>query len=138
MTNTGGRTRRDRDKHWTEEEARRELVACARSGLSVRAFSQREGLRPKRLYWWMRRHGLATIHDAVAQPPEPRRRRRASRRAPRFVPVVVKTRSTSAPATAAIVIRRGGSTTMEIDATASVSAAWVAAVMIELERAGCS
>jgi hypothetical protein len=54
------------------------------------------------------------------------------------VPVVVKKRSTSAPATAAIVIRRGGSTTMEIDATASVSAAWVAAVMIELERAGCS
>lgn len=138
MTNTGGRARRDRDKQWTEEEARSELAACARSGLSVRAFSLREGLRPKRLYWWMQRLGLATIHDAGKQPPEPRRRKRAARRAPRFVPVVVKTRSVSAPAKAAIVIRRGGSTTMEIDASAAVSPAWVAAVMIELERAACS
>ena len=133
MTNTGGRSRRSVGKHWTEEDARRALVACARSGLSVRAFSMREGLRPKRLHWWMQRLGLAKIADAVAQPAEPSRRKRAA--APlRFVPVVVKRNSASAP----IVIRREGSTTMEIDASAEVSPAWVAAVMIELERAGCS
>lgn len=133
MTNTGGRSRRDRGKQWTEAEARLALVACAQSGLSVRAFSMREGLHPKRLYWWMKRLGLRRNAEAVARP-EARRRKRAAESPLGFVPVVVKRSS----ATAHIVIRREGSTTMEIDASAAVSPAWVAAVMIELERAGCS
>lgn len=124
---------------WTEDEARRLLAACARSGLSMRAFAMRSGLRPRRLYWWMKRLGLETIADAVETPRKPRRRKRSSGdSAARFLPVVV----TDAPARAKapIVVRRGDSTTttMEIDATAAVSPAWVAAVMIELERAACS
>ena len=112
------------------------LAACARSGLSVRAFATREGLSPKRLHWWRQRLGGSA--GRVALPPKARRRQGAAESPSRFVPVVVTKRSAIAFAKAPIVIRRGGSTTMEFDASAEVSPSWVAAVMIELERAGCS
>jgi transposase-like protein len=115
-------------RQWTEEEARRLLAACARSGLSMRAFAMRSGLRPRRLYWWMKRLRLETIAEA----PRTARRPKRTESAPRFVPVVVK--NTAASAKAAIVIRRGATTRMEIDPSAMVSPAWVAAVMLELER----
>lgn len=141
MANTGRRQGGNEGSQWTEGEARRVLAACARSGLSIRAFALREGLHPKRLYWWMRRLGLetveaATLEGAALKSPAPRRKRRARSRSS-FVPVIVKAASSNF-AQAAIVIRRGGETTMEIEATAAVSPAWVAAVMMELERAACS
>jgi hypothetical protein len=40
---------------WTEAEARRILDARWRSGLSIRAFALREGIRPPRVYWWIKR-----------------------------------------------------------------------------------
>lgn len=135
MTNIGERQGRARGKHWTEEEARRVLGARARSGLSVRTFAKREGLRPQRLHWWSSRLGMKGGADAPQT--EPRRRRRAQEPAPRFVPVVVRGRSTIALAKAPIVIRHGA-TTLEVEGCTEVSPAWVAAVMIELERAACS
>ena len=135
MTNIDEQPEQTRGKHWTEEEARRVLAARARSGLSVRAFAMREGLSPKRLHWW---NGRLEMKGGAAAQGKPSRRRRAEESAARFVPVLVKkTRSASALARTPIVIRRGA-TTMEIDGWAEVSPAWVAAVMIALERAACS
>jgi hypothetical protein len=133
MTTTGtGRTRGE--KHWTEAEARAVLEAWAKSGLSMRAFANREGLEPRRLYRWNARLGIV----AEARGTRARRTKRAAVRrraesepAARFVPVVVK------ETRAAIVIRHGGST-VEFDPEAGVSPVWVAAVMLELGRATCS
>jgi hypothetical protein len=96
----------------------------------------RAGLHPERLYWWMNRLGVDKLADVETAPCKPRLPKRSGESAPRFVPVVVRTDATSA--TAPIVIRHGAKTTMEIEVTATVSPAWVAAVMIELERASCS
>ena len=122
---------------WTEDEARRILASCARSGLSIRAFAMRVGLRPKRLYWWMRRLGFATMVDAQPLPLAPARRA-ARTTAPTFVPVVVKGASSSAGGRPTVVIRHGEGATMEIETPTAVSPAWIAAVMIELERGACS
>ena len=87
------------------------------------------------IVWWSSRLGMKGGADAPQT--EPRRRRRAEEPAPRFVPVVVRGRSTIALAKAPIVIRHGA-TTLEVEGCTEVSPAWVAAVMIELERAACS
>jgi hypothetical protein len=94
------------------------------------------GLHPERLYWWMNRLGVEGLADIVTAPGKARLPKRSGESAPRFVPVVVKTAAASA--TTPMVIRHGTKTTLEIDATTAVSAGWVAAVMIELERASCS
>ncbi len=112
------------------------LAARAGSGLSVRAFATREGLSAKRLHWWRSRLGLKAGADTQRAEPS-HRRRRAKQPAPRFVPVLMKKSSASALAKAPIVIRHGA-TTMEIDVSAEVSPAWVAAVMVALELAACS
>ena len=46
-------------KRWDEEGACRILARAKRSGLSDRAFAEREGFDPQRLSWWRRRLGLA-------------------------------------------------------------------------------
>lgn len=113
------------ERDWTEAEARRVLAACEASGLSKRAFAFREGLRPQRLYWWTKRLAL---HRAS-------RRRRET--AMRFVPAVVTAAAPRPMPRAPITIRIGAKAAMEIDPSAA-SASWVAAVMTELERIGCS
>jgi transposase-like protein len=42
-------------RRWTEKEARAALAAQSTSGLSVRAFAQREGLDAQRLFRWRQR-----------------------------------------------------------------------------------
>lgn len=117
------RSKRSGERDWTEAEARRVLAACKASGLSMRAFAFREGLLPRRLYWWTKRLGLH------------RTSRRRNETAMRFVPAVI---TADAPRPRALVtLRIGAKTAMEIDPSA-VSASWVAAVMTELERVGCS
>ncbi|MBX3198270.1 MAG: hypothetical protein KF894_09005 [Labilithrix sp.] len=128
MTNTlGGPRGREDGKRWTQAKARSVLEACAASGLSVRSFAEREGLEPHRLYRWSKRLGIVV---------RARRRTREAQttQAPAFVPLVLK----RGAARSAVVIRHGESTTLEIDDATGVSPAWVAAIMIELERAACS
>jgi hypothetical protein len=130
MTKTLGETRgREDGKHWTRAKARSVLEACATSGLSMRAFAEREGLEPRRLYRWSKRLGIAVA--------DRRRRRAPQRTAPAFVPLVPKSDSHAAKGSGAV-IRHGASTTLEIENVANVSPAWVAAIMLELERAACS
>lgn len=50
-------TRRQR---WTREQARVVLEKQASSGLTVRAFAEREGLEPARLYSWRERLGVSS------------------------------------------------------------------------------
>lgn len=45
-------------RRWDEEFARRTLVRAKRSGLSDRAFAEREGFDAQRLSWWRRRLGV--------------------------------------------------------------------------------
>lgn len=114
---------------WTEATARRVLTACAKSGLSMRAFAESQGVQPRRLYWWKKR----LRHRAEEQRRHGQSGEGRQEPTTRFVPVVV-TKGT-APTRASIVIRYGRSV-MELDA--GVSPVWAASVMIELERATCS
>jgi hypothetical protein len=59
------------------------------------------------------------------------------RRPLRLVPVIVKDIAPRSPAAAAVVVRVGEHTRMEIAEPSSASAAWIAAVMAELERLSC-
>jgi hypothetical protein len=51
------RGERSRHQRWTDSEAQVVLRRLHASGLSVRAFAQREGVDVQRLYWWRRRQG---------------------------------------------------------------------------------
>jgi transposase-like protein len=131
MTKNGiGPRARGMGKHWTDAVARGVLDACARSGLSMRAFAEREGLEPRRLYRWHKR-----LEDLTVGRPRPRKPRTTA--SPTFAPIVLKQRQCDV-STCAVVIRHGASTRMEVDDASGVSPSWVAAVMIELERAACS
>lgn len=114
------------ERNWSEAEARRVLAACEASGLSMRAYAMREGLRPRRLYWWTNR--LAAVE----------RSRRVEDEAVRFVPAVVKVELPRGTSGSAIMIRVGATATMEIVDPRAVPSGWVAEVMAELERIACS
>ncbi|MFO0737727.1 MAG: hypothetical protein U0270_17675 [Labilithrix sp.] len=89
----------------------------------MRAFALREGIRPRRLYWWTRRLGDSNVRDVNAV---------------RFVPAIVTSAVAhkGGGARAAIVVRVGPTATVEVEE--SVSAGWVAELMTELERLACS
>ena len=110
-------------RHWTEAEARGALVACEASGLSMRAFALREGVRPRRLYRWTKRLGESKRSDTAAL---------------RFVPAVVKVDAPRAEQRAPVTVRVGAKATLEIAEPMAVSARWVADVMVEMERIACS
>lgn len=114
------------ERNWSEAEARRVLAACEASGLSMRAYAVREGLRPRRLYWWTNRLALDE------------RSAREEARAVRFVPAVVKVNAARVMSDPAITIRVGATTTMEISDPTAVPTGWLAEVMAELERIACS
>lgn len=54
-------------RRWTAEEAKQVLSALDQSGLSPRAFAEREGLDAQRLWRWRRK--LATPAASAAAPP---------------------------------------------------------------------
>jgi transposase len=45
----------DKGKRWTESRAREVLAAATESGESVRAYAERHGFDPQRLYSWRRK-----------------------------------------------------------------------------------
>jgi hypothetical protein len=114
-----GRTKRERI-NWTRAAARAVLEEAARSGLSLRAFALREGIRPRRLYWWKKE--LAS--DAGVQEP-----------GARLVPAVVTDRrETKRLVRGAVVVHGGDTPAIEIREPHEVAPAWVAALLRELER----
>jgi len=52
-------------KRWTEDDARRVLDEVDRSGLSDKAYANRYGLKPHRLWWWHRRLEPVRGEDAT-------------------------------------------------------------------------
>ena len=40
---------------WSASEAKRVLAAAARSGMSLEAYGNAQGISPQRLYWWRKR-----------------------------------------------------------------------------------
>jgi len=117
-----GRTKRERI-NWTRGAARAVLEEAARSGLSLRAFALREGIRPRRLYWWKKELANdASSHD-VQEP------------VARLVPAVVTDRREAKRVVHGAVVVHGGDTpTIEIRVPHEVAPAWVAALLRELER----
>ena len=132
-------------EHWTEEHAKRQLEACARSGLSDASFAQREGIRARRLQWWRDRLGVRTAG------------KRAGRRRSLSAPAVVKEAATTgsdggrariafAPAvlkkasrvllagSAVVVIETRSGARLEIADAGRVLPSWIGAVVRELER----
>lgn len=89
------RSKWSHERDWTEVEARQVLAACEASGLSMRAFAFREGLRP----------------------------RPAGRKSPAvsFVPAVVRIDPPGLASRAAITIRVGTRATMEMYPSANGS-----------------
>ena|SRR5215207_3831624 len=55
-------------RRWSEAEARDALDALARSGLSLRAFALREGLKHERLFRWRRRFQRTTNGRSPKKP----------------------------------------------------------------------
>lgn len=51
---------------WSEDEARRKLAAQERSGLSLAAWCDQEGVSPQRIYYW--RDRLRTSSPTVSRP----------------------------------------------------------------------
>ena len=110
-------------EHWTEEHAKRQLEACARSGLSDASFAQREGIRARRLQWWRDRLGVRTAG------------KRAGRRRSLSAPAVVKKASKVLLAgRAVVVIETRSGARLEIADAGRVLPSWIGAVVRELER----
>lgn len=115
---------RESGEVWSAEHARGLLRSCERSGLSIRAWATREGLNPRRLYWWKKRllHPFGEAQEGTQ----------------RFVRAVVKkaiTPSVESSAAAAVVIRKTREvTTLEVHAPSQVAPSWIARVLAELEQ----
>ena len=60
MPRAKSHTSTTRRQRWTREQARAVLEKQASSGLTVRAFAEREGLEPARLYSWRERLGVSS------------------------------------------------------------------------------
>lgn len=97
---------------WTEDDARRVLDEWRRSGQSIAGFARERHMSAPRLYWWRKR----LPKNLVAAPMMS------------LVPAKIVARSE----TTAIVIRLPSGVAIEM---ANPSPNWIAALVIELERA---
>ena len=104
------RGRRSLDR-WTEEDARRVLAECARSGLSTQAFARKRGLVPERLYRWQRKLGEVSTPPTIS-----------------LVPARVVA---DAEAAVSVVVRMPEDVLLEIG---DASPAWVATLIRELVK----
>ena len=99
---------------WTEQDARRVLEECEKSGESVAGFARRLGVIPQRLFWWRKRLGRASSLEAR----------------PAFVPVTVRpARAESIAVGVPIAVVVGNGIRVEINDVDARTAAWVAALV---------
>src|SRR5437762_642850 len=109
---------------WSDDDARRALDECKRTGVSLAEFSRRHGIAPGRMYWWKAR--LAG-KDWNAAPPSVKKRD-AKSAAParlRMVPAAV------VGIARAVTIRLPSGILIELE---SGSSRWIAEVVTELTR----
>lgn len=118
-----GLARRGGTRHWTAAEAKRELAAWKASGLPLATFARRRGLNGSRLAWWKTRLGDWCGNLSPA-------------RAPAFIPAVVRelVEAATPSATAPVTVRVPGGVAVEVADPASVSPAWLTAVVSGLSR----
>jgi transposase-like protein len=100
-----------KEKRWGAEEARRVLAAWRRSGLSMNAFAQEHGFVAQRLGWWKQKVGEGGAELA------------------RFVPVVVGPTTTSATASATVLLRSPRGTVVEVLDAQAVSPEWLSTLV---------
>lgn len=105
-------------KQWTAEEARRALEAWRSSGLSLRVYARRSGVTTTRLRWWRKRLGDWAAAAASSEV--------------QLVPVIPT--PVAAPRGAGATVLLPGRVVLELD-VGCVPATWVAALVLELERA---
>jgi transposase-like protein len=99
---------------WTEQDARRVLEECEKSGESVAGFARRLGVIPQRLFWWRKRLGHASSLEAP----------------PTFVPVTVRPAMAESIAVGVpVVVTVGNGIRVEIHDVDAHTAAWVAALV---------
>ena len=103
-----------REQRWGAEEARRVLAVWRRSGLSLNAFAREHGFTAQRLGWWKQKFGEGGAELA------------------RFVPVVVGPTTTSATASAAVVLRSPRGTAVEVLDAQAVSVEWLSELVNSL------
>lgn len=111
---------------WSADDAQRILDEWATSGESLRAFAQRRGLVPQRLWWWQKRLAgkrQRRVADSAATAPAP---------APAFLPVTV--RPVEAEPVLATVETADG-LRIELRALDGASAAWIASLVRALGAA---
>lgn len=108
--------------YWKTEQAKDALSEWRASGLSVKAFAEKAGLRRNRLNWWRKRLGDWSEEGAPAE---------SSLKLVRLIPseVVVSPRMRGA-----VTMRLPGGVELEFD-DAQLSPEWVAAVAREVVRA---
>jgi transposase-like protein len=116
----------ERRRNWTRGEAEAVLRLAASSDLSLRAFARREGIRPRRLYWWKKELKKAASRRGRSAP------------AGRLVPAVITDAGKPRAVLGPIVIHAGAPPRIEVTEPSGVSPAWVASLVRELERGPCS
>ncbi len=120
-----------RGRRWRADDARRVLAAWRSSGLSAAEFGRRHEFDEQRLGWWRKR---------LASSPKPKRKRKRKVTRARLVPaklVVAKPLASPGgaprPPISGVVVHVPGGVVVEAD-SATVSPAWVAALLRELTR----
>jgi hypothetical protein len=105
-------------KQWTPAQARGELKAWDKSGLTLERFARERGVGAQRLRWWHKRLGGVAEVSAAAKPVEP----------VHFVPALI---TSSAPALAGAVFtaRFPGGVTLEVADVALVPPEWLGALV---------
>jgi transposase-like protein len=111
----GWRQSIQRGEFWTEADAREALAEWEQSGESVVGFARRNGVEPKRLYWW--RHQLKKGSKVVRSAPV----------AP-LIPVTVRVAESPARWLESIVIV-DGDLRIEVGDAKRVAPEWVAELL---------
>jgi transposase-like protein len=108
--------------YWDSEEAEEVLSEWRASGLSVKAFAKKTGLRRNRLNWWRKRLGDWSEEGAPGES------------SLKLVPLIPSEVVVSPRMRGAVTMRLPGGAELEFD-DAQMSPEWVAAVAREVARA---
>jgi hypothetical protein len=102
------------------------MASANSTSWSIGSVARREGIRPRRLYWWKKELKRAESRRERSAP--------ASRLVPAVITGVGKPRAVLGP----LVIHVGAPPKIEVTEPSGVSPAWVASLVRELERGACS
>jgi transposase-like protein len=126
----------DRSRRWTREEAEEILQRQEESGLTIPVFARHEGVRAHRIWRWKRYFAERGLSPKSTRGPRRTRGTQSAKRAScarvqsvRFIPALIRGEESSKRA--AIILRLGHDSVIEIADPACVPTSWVS----ELVRA---